>query len=193
MSIDAFLKWLQNSSLAETIRQSLYLFPFLESAHVVGLALVFGTIVVLDLRLMGFASTRRPFKHVESDILRWTWMAFALTAATGSLMFTTNAGVYYHNFYFRMKMILLMLAGLNMFVFELTLGRKVHDWDRASAAPPFGRLVGALSIVIWVGVIFAGRFIGFTTTRAAAVAPPPANVNFDDFLNSGPPSNDAGK
>src|SRR5579862_7452578 len=123
MDIAAFLQWLEATSLANRIRESLLLFPLLESTHVIGLALVLGTIAVVDLRLLGFASQNRPFKLVAKDILKWTWAAFALTALTGALMFTTNATVYYHNFYFRTKMLLLVLAGINMFAFELTLGR----------------------------------------------------------------------
>lgn len=188
MNIAAFLKALEGSGLATKIRESLLLFPLLESTHVIGLALVFGTIAIIDLRLIGLASSQRSFKRMYSDILKWTWAAFALTALTGALMFITNATVYYHNFYFRTKMLLLVLAGINMGAFELTLGRKVESWDKAPSAPPLGRAVGVLSIALWIAVIFMGRLIGFTTTRAAVATPPPAGVNFDDFLNTpGPP------
>ena len=184
MNIAAFLKALEATAVATKIRESLYVFPFLESTHVIGLALVFGTIAIIDLRLIGLASSQRSFKRIYSDILKWTWAAFALTALTGALMFITNATVYYHNFYFRAKMLLLVLAGINMGVFELTLGRKVESWDKSPSAPPLGRAVGVLSIALWIAVIFMGRLIGFTTTRAAVVAPPSNNVNFDDFLNT---------
>jgi len=188
VNIEAFLKALQATALAEKIREALFVFPMLEATHVIGLALVFGTIAIIDLRLIGLASSQRSFKRMYSDILKWTWGAFALTAVTGALMFITNATVYYHNFYFRTKMLLLVLAGINMGVFELTLGRKVDSWDKSPSAPTLGRAVGVLSICLWITVIFMGRMIGFTTTRAAVAAPPPAGVNFDDFLNTpGPP------
>jgi len=188
VNIAAFLKALEATAVATKIRESLYVFPFLESTHVIGLALVFGTIAIIDLRLIGLASSQRSFKRIYSDILKWTWAAFALTALTGALMFITNATVYYHNFYFRAKMLLLVLAGINMGVFELTLGRKVESWDKSPSAPPLGRAVGVLSIALWIAVIFMGRLIGFTTTRAAVAAPPSNSVNFDDFLNApGPP------
>jgi len=187
MNTDAWLQWLESSGLAARIRDSLLLFPLLESTHVIGLALVFGTIAVIDMRLLGIASTQRSFQRMASDILKWTWVAFALTALTGSLMFITNARVYYHNFYFRTKMLLLVLAGVNMFVFEMTAGRTIHRWDKAPSAPPVGKAVGATSILIWIAIIFMGRLIGFTTTRAAVPVPPPSGVNFDDFLGT-PPS-----
>ena len=100
--------------------------------------------------------------------------------------FMTNAGVYYHNFYFRSKMVLLVLAGLNMAMFELTAGKSVAKWDEAPAAPRAGKAAAVASIVIWIAVICAGRIIGFTTTRTAAKTQPPASVNFDDFLGGGP-------
>jgi hypothetical protein len=186
MHIAALLKWLEATGLATRIRDSFFLFPLLESTHVLGLALVFGTIAVIDLRLLGLASTQRSFQRMASDILKWTWGAFALTAATGALMFITNAGVYYHNFYFRTKMLLLVLAGLNMAIFELTAGRTIHRWDKAPAAPAVGKAVAAISIVLWISIIFMGRIIGFTTTRAAVAAPPPAGIDFDNFLESTP-------
>ena len=191
MDITAFLKSLEESGLANRIRDSLWLFPLIESTHVFGLALVFGTIAIIDLRLLGMASTQRSFQRMASDILKWTWAAFALTALTGSLMFITNARVYYHNFFFRTKMLLLLLAGINILVFELTAGRTVRRWDKAPSAPPAGKAVAALSLAIWIGIIFMGRLVGFTTSRAAVVAPPPASANFDDFLQ-GTPSDSGG-
>src|SRR5216683_3710307 len=114
MDVAALLNSLQASGLATRIRDSVYLFPLIESTHVFGLALVFGTIAIIDLRLLGIASTQRSFQRMASDILKWTWAAFALTALTGTLMFITNALVYYHNFFFRTKMLLLVFSGINM-------------------------------------------------------------------------------
>jgi len=182
MDMSALLASLQGSSLAGAIRDSLLLFPLLESAHVLGLALVFGSIAVIDLRLLGLASRGRSFRRMASDILKWTWGAFAVTAVTGALMFVTNATVYFHNTPFRVKMVLLVLAGLNMLVFELTAGRTIHRWDEAPAAPPIGKAVATLSIVLWIAVIVAGRVIGFTTSRATAAEPVPDNINLEELL-----------
>jgi len=191
VDINALLKSLEASGLATKIRDSVFLFPMIESTHVIGLALVFGTIAIIDLRLLGIASTQRSFQRMASDILKWTWGAFALTALTGSLMFITNASVYYHNFYFRTKMLLLALTGINMLIFELTAGRTIHKWDQAPSAPRAGKAVAALSLAMWIGIICVGRLIGFTTTRAAAAPPAPAGVSFDDFLQ-GAPNNSGG-
>src|SRR2546429_6228328 len=95
------LSWLESSQVAGGIRNSLYLFPLIESFHVFGLAMVFGTITIIDLRLLGIASVKRPFSRVAGDVLRGTWAAFGLTVSTGLLMFSTNAAVYYPNSFFR--------------------------------------------------------------------------------------------
>ena len=176
MTIESLLASLQASGLANRIRDSLYLFPLIESSHVIGLTMVFGTIAIIDLRLLGIASTSRPFTRVAGDILKWTWAAFALTVATGLSMFITNAGVYYHNFYFRTKMALLLLAGVNMLLFELTAGRSVHRWDKDKAAPLAGKTIAALSLVLWITIIFMGRWIGFTTTQAQFHAEPDVDI-----------------
>src|SRR5215510_6468697 len=150
MDISTFLASLESSAIATRIRDSLYIFPLIESTHVLGLAMVFGTIAVIDLRLLGVASTRRSFQRMASDILKWTWVAFAVTATTGALMFITNADVYYHNFFFRTKMVMLALAGLNMLVFEITAGRTIHRWDKSASAPIMGKTSAVLSIVLWI-------------------------------------------
>jgi hypothetical protein len=189
MGIPEFLASLEASGLAARIRNSLYLFPLIESSHVIGLTMVFGTIAIIDLRLLGLASARRPYTRVASDILKWTWAAFALTVTTGLLMFITNAGVYYHNFYFRSKMAMLALAGINVMIFELTAARSVHRWDRDAAAPLVGRTVAAVSLLIWISVIFLGRWIGFTTTQTDVKTD--TDVNIDALFP--PRVDDAGK
>jgi hypothetical protein len=187
VDFSAFLKSLEDSGLATSLRGSLYYFPFIESVHVMALALVFGSILVVDLRALGIASTNRSFTRLSTELLRITWGAFAVSALTGSLMFLTNARVYAHNTAFQVKMVLLALAGLNMVLFHLTAGRTVSRWDHATA-PKTGRITAAASLALWLGIILAGRVIGFTTTGAQAKEAPVSTVNFDDFLNNAPAS-----
>jgi len=188
VELASMLDWLQQTSLAVWIRDSLFAFPLIESAHVIGLTLVFGTIAIVDLRLLGVASAHRSFQRLASDTLKWTVGAFVLTAVTGGLMFITNAPVYFHNGYFRAKVALLVLAAINAFVFEVTTRRSVQRWDQAPSAPPLGRAVAVMSLVIWLGVIVTGRMIGFTTTRASLAEPAPVE-NLEDLL--GLPASDS--
>ncbi|MGZ3276072.1 MAG: DUF6644 family protein [Caulobacteraceae bacterium] len=193
MDITPFLKSLEDSAPATAIRNSSYLFPSLEAVHVIALSLMLGTITVVDLRLLGLASKGRSAERVSSEVLTWTWIGFAVVALSGFTMFTTNARVYAHNTAFLIKLALLAVAGANMMVFHLTAARSMHRWDR-TAAPTIGKAAAALSLALWVAVIFAGRVVGFTTTgqQAKEAAPPPSTTNFDDFLtgsaSSGPPA-----
>ncbi len=186
MAIATWLQSVEETGLATGIRDSLYLFPILESIHVMALSVLFGTILVVDLRLLGFASTRRRFVRMSAELLRITWGAFAVAALTGTLMFMTNARVYADNSWFRVKMLLLASAGLNMALFHLTTGRSVARWDSERSAPGLGKMTATLSVVLWIGVIFTGRVIGFTTTGAQARQAAPPTGNFDDFLTGGP-------
>lgn len=179
MDIAGLLASLEASPVATGIRNSFYLFPLIESVHVIGLTIVFGTIAIIDLRLLGLASTNRRFSAIAKDIFTWTWLAFAVTATTGLLMFITNAGSYYQNVFFRAKIALLVLSGLNMLAFELTARKSIQSWDRNASAPAAGKAIAALSLAVWIGVIFLGRWVGFTL-----MAPPePAGeeINLEDL------------
>ena len=177
MDIAALLASLEASSLAVAIRTTIVAFPLIESVHVIGLTLVVGTIMIIDLRLLGLAWTRRPFSLIADEVLRWTWVAFAIAAVTGALMFITNAAAYYQNWYFRAKMLLLVLAAVNMVFFELTDRRRVIAWDRERSAPTAGKIVAVASLAIWIGVIFLGRWVAYAP--AATTPPPGEEVDFE--------------
>jgi hypothetical protein len=159
MSVIAqFCEWLQSTPLAVSISEDW--FPMVESLHVIALATVAGTIFLVDSRLLGLTSPNLRFTYVSERLLPWTWGAFACAALTGSLLFAANAVTYYSNTPFRIKMVLLVLAGLNMLYFQVVTLRGVSTWDsgRPSGA---ARLAAALSLTLWVSIIAAGRWIGF--------------------------------
>ena len=174
MNILELLRSVESSALAGWLRGSLYAFPLIESFHVIGLTMVFGTVVIIDLRLLGLASVHRLFASLASDVIKWTWAAFGLTAATGVLMFSTNPVVYYQNIQFRFKMALLALAGINVLTFNITAGRSVHRWNAEKRAPRSGRLAAVFSLLLWIGVIVLGRWVGFT--RGTDVTTPDSDI-----------------
>lgn len=185
MDITPFLNTLEASAPAAAIRESLVLFPLVEAVHVIGLALVFGTIMIVDLRILGLASRQRVYRTVASELLKWTWATFALTALTGALMFITNPVTYFENGYFRAKMILLVLAGVNMLIFHFTTSGTMERWEDARPSPTAAKIAATLSLCLWIGIIAMGRMIGFSITGAAKEPePPPPDVNFEDFLSS---------
>jgi hypothetical protein len=165
-SVVAFLKWLESTRLAEFIRESEWAFPTIESVHVIALALVVGTIAIVDLRLLGLASTNRSYTGLSREVLPWTWACFGLAVITGSLMFISQPVGYFGNLAFRCKIVLLCLAGINMLVFQLITGRGASEWRQEHAVPLVGKIAASLSLALWIAVVFVGRWIGFTMTPA---------------------------
>lgn len=182
MDLAALFATIETSALAEWLRGSLKAIPVIEAVHVMAIATVFGTIFIVDLRLLGYPDTRRPFTRVSGELLRWTWGAFALAVVTGVLLFIPNATTYFNNTPFLFKMAALVLAGANMAVFHVFTLRTVAGWDRDVPVIPAARLAGILSIVIWTGVIFLGRWIGFTKGYDFGI-PEDVDLNFD-YLGS---------
>jgi hypothetical protein len=139
-----------------------WLFPFFETIHVFSLVAVLGTIAIVDWRLIGFGDRDHSFVALSRQALPWTWAGFALSIVSGALMFVGQIGEYATNPAFLLKMLLLLLAGLNMLAFHFIAWKTVDTWDRQAAPPPGARLAGALSLTFWIGVIACGRWIAFT-------------------------------
>jgi hypothetical protein len=150
------------SSLGTTIAESTWMFPTLETLHVIALVSVLGTIFVVDLRMLGWTSNKFAVTAVAKDTLPWTWGAFVMAALTGSLLFVSKASSYVGNPYFLWKMGMMALAGLNMMYFHFMTWRTVEHWDRDATMPFAVKLAAALSIIFWLAVVFFGRAIGFT-------------------------------
>jgi hypothetical protein len=158
---DAIL-YVEDSAIADAIRENDLLFPTIESVHVVAICLVVGSILVLDLRLLGLASIQRPVSRLVSAILPVTWGAFALAAGSGFLLFLSNATKYLANGCFIAKMLLICAAGVNMLVFHWVSARDLPQWEKDTSPPLRARLAGALSILLWIAVVACGRWIGYT-------------------------------
>jgi hypothetical protein len=137
-------------------------FTTVEVIHVFAVAMVLGTISIMDLRLLGIASTKRPVTELSSMILPFTWAAFAIAAIAGSVLFISRATDYFGNTIFWIKMVLIALAGINMIVFEFITVRGVQQWNLAPTPPEPARLAGGVSITCWVLVLLCGRLIAFT-------------------------------
>jgi len=160
--VTAFLEWLYATGWANAIRENEVAFPWIEGVHVLAITLVVGSISVVDLRLLGVAWRDRPIRRVLGDVLPITWAAFALAVASGFLLFASNAPAYARNPYLQAKMALLLLAGLNMASFHWW-ARRSRNALEASPHPPFrARLAGGVSLLCWLGVVAAARWIGFT-------------------------------
>ena len=161
MDILAFCRWLELQPFPLKIAESTWLFPAIESVHVVALVLVVGSIMLVDLRLLGRSSLNLRVTQIFDEVLPLTWCAFAIAAASGLLLFSSRAAEYYGNVPFRIKLILLACAGINMLVFHLTTFRTVGEWEQRQPFPPHARAAAGLSLLFWISIVVFGRWIGF--------------------------------
>ena len=178
MQAAALIHAIQASAVGEWMRSSLKAMPLVEACHVLAATTVFGTIFVVDLRLLGFPNLRRAFTRISRELLGLTWCAFGLSVITGALMFAANASTYMINTAFRLKLLALLCAGVNMLIFQFFTFRGVAAWDVDVPGPRAARVAGALSILLWVTVVVLGRWIGFTKGYDFSVPDDP-NIKFD--------------
>jgi len=153
---------IEYSSLGTTIAESTWMFPTIETIHVIALVTVLGTIAIVDLRLIGVAGRQLAVTKLSKDTLPWTWGAFLIAAITGSLLFISKASSYMINPWFLGKLAMLALAGLNMMYFHMTTWRAVEHWELDPTFPAAAKVAGWMSLVFWLAVVFCGRMIGFT-------------------------------
>jgi hypothetical protein len=153
---------IERQPYAVAISHSQWLFPCFEIAHVLALTLVVGSVAMIDLRLLGIGNRERAVTELMGSLLPCTWCAYAVAATFGLLLFSSKASTYYLNLPFRIKMICMGLAALNMLIFHGLLERDVATWDRGT--PPLRvRIAGGVSLALWIVIVGAGRWIGFTT------------------------------
>jgi hypothetical protein len=166
MRVMDVLMTLERTKLANAVRGDSgweWLFPNVETLHVLSFAMVFGSILMVDLRLIGFAERNAAVSKLSSEALPVTWIAYLCAVITGSLLFISKAHEYFYNLQFQLKFLCMFLAGVNMLVFHFGAYRRVLAWDRSVPPPTGARVAGVLSILLWLGVITFGRWIGFTT------------------------------
>jgi hypothetical protein len=156
--------WVSEFESSIALRESQYVMPWIFVIHVVGLALFAGTILMMDLRLLGVGYMQTPFSQVQRRLFPWQMAGMAIMVLTGGALVYGNPMNYATNIIFWVKMLAMALAGLNALAFHFITEYTLVDWD-AGAAPPFGaKLAGALSIVLWANVIVAGRLIPYALT-----------------------------
>jgi hypothetical protein len=157
----SFCRWLEQTRVGAGVRESLWLFPAIETLHLLGMAALVGTIAAFDLRLLGWRMRRERVSELAGRLLPWSWAGFAVQVVTGAVLFMSEAVKVYTNPAFRVKMLLIFLAGVHALIFHGTVYRNVATWDDSELLPAGAKVAGFVSIVLWVGIVAAGRFIGF--------------------------------
>jgi hypothetical protein len=161
MSLLPFCQWMADTPGSIALHESLYMYPLVESAHVLTLCLFLGMAIMLDLRLVGVTLTRVPMTEIKRRLGPWMVAGFVVMVITGALLFYAIPVRSYQSVAFRIKVVALILAGVNAWVFHTTIDRKVATWDLDPTPPGAARRAGATSLVLWAIIVVAGRMIAY--------------------------------
>ncbi len=152
--------WLENSALAVVIRQWLWFYPIIEIIHIISLSILFGSIAMFDVRLLGF-SRHLLVTAVARYLLPWSYLSFVAVVLSGFLMFAVDATKIAANPAFRLKLLLLSAAGFNAAFFHGVAFKSVKSWNQSVVTPAIIRILAVLSLGFWTGVIICGRLIAY--------------------------------
>jgi hypothetical protein len=161
MNLQSFWQGLEASAFGDYVAESTWAFPTLESLHVMAFVTVLGSLLVVDLRILGLGWKDVKLTTLSHETLKLTWIAFVFAAITGLMIFCSKATSYVINPYFKLKLVSMALAGLNMVVFQFITWKTVADWDLGKV-PASAKAAATLSLLLWICVVFFGRAIGFT-------------------------------
>ncbi len=156
MPIASFFQWIRDTSLATAVRESALAYPIIMSLHLTSIAVFGGMILMTDLRLLGVAMVSVPIADVIRQLRWWKGAGFVVMVTCGSLMAAAKADQYYANPYFLIKMALLALVGVHALVFRRSVYGNRAEPDRARAMS-----AACLSLVLWLGILSAGRWIAY--------------------------------
>jgi hypothetical protein len=162
------VQWLQDMSMATAIRESAIVFPVILSLHLTGMGLFGGMILMTDLRLLGITLTKHPVSDIVNGLRPWKHLGLTLTATCGILLLWSKAAIYYPNPYLWIKLTLFGLIIIHALVFR-SVYRNVADLDRSPVIPGRAKLAAVLSMILWISVVTAGRWIGYWEPTKPAV------------------------
>jgi hypothetical protein len=161
-----FLRWLDATHFSQWIRDSVYGEPIIETIHVLTLTFFLGFAILLDLRLLGVCMRQRRVSEVLDQFNPCLFFGFAIMIVSGVLLFAGDPLDFYGTIFFKVKMILLVFAGLNVLVFNATIRKRVAEWDLALKTPRGAKIAAVVSLVLWAAIVAAGRAIAY------AIPPP---------------------
>ncbi|MGQ0734323.1 MAG: hypothetical protein ACT4QD_11775 [Acidobacteriota bacterium] len=161
MNLRGWFEYVQEFPTSVAIRESIYGYPALLTAHVVTMCLFAGLVVMMDLRLLGLANRQTPFSEAQRRLFPWQMAGFVLSVITGVLLFYGQPMRYYGKVFYWMKMALVLAAGANAMAFHRGAYRSVGAWDTARTPPAAARLAGALSLAMWALVVVFGRLTAY--------------------------------
>ena len=161
MSLLRFCQWLEGTPASIALHESIWGYPIVESVHVLTLCVFLGLTLMFDLRLLGVTLVRTPASEVAGRLMPWIVAGFVVMVTTGALLFFAIPVKTYLNIFFRLKVAFLLMAGVNVAVFQRTISRSMGQWDLAAVPPLRARLAGGVSLALWAAIVVAGRMIAY--------------------------------
>jgi len=161
MSMLGFAQWVASTRASVSMHESIWMFPIVESVHVLGLCLFMGIAVMWDFRLLGISWSDVPAIEVKRRLMPWMKLGAVVMVVSGIFVYLNDPIRYYTNVFFRIKFVMLALAVLNAWVFETGIHRKIAEWDREVRTPMVAKLAGVASLVLWSAIVIAGRMIAY--------------------------------
>lgn len=163
-------RWLEGTHGSIALHESIWVYPIVESVHVLTLSLFLGLTVIVDLRLLGASLSATPVSRVMRRLGPWMQAGFAVMVVSGALLFYAAPVRTYSNIFFRLKMAFLLMAGLNTAVFHFTTSRTMPQWDLDRRPPTRARLAAAVSLALWAAIAVCGRMIAYNWFDRAPAA-----------------------
>ena len=156
-----FVVWLSETKWSIALHESLYLYPWIESTHVLSICLFFGTLLFVDLKLTGKVFNNLSISEMNRKVLPLTIFGFLVMSVTGLLLFYAIPVRNYQNIFFRIKMLLMVIAGINAFFFHRRMSKEAKIWDKDSSIPKSMKNSALASLALWSSVIISGRMIAY--------------------------------
>ena len=160
-SVKAWCEYIQGLPSSEAFRYSQYVYPATLTSHLLGMCLLLGLVFMMDLRLMGIGNMGTSLSQIQKRLFPWQMAGMVLSFATGFVLFWGEPLRFYANLFFWMKVVLMVLAGVNALAFHMTTYHSVAKWDNDPVPPFAAKVAGVLSIVLWAGVVYSGRLIAY--------------------------------
>jgi hypothetical protein len=156
-----FVQWLNDQRFSVALRGDDWPFPIIETVHILGLGVSVGFVIWVDLRLLGVIMPRERVSEIVSRLEPWAMGGFIIMFISGFLLLLSEPMKCYTALPFRLKVIMLILAGLNVWYFHAKVYPTVAEWDQSPVLPWRARMVGILSLTLWFGIIIAGRWTAY--------------------------------
>jgi hypothetical protein len=170
MSVASIAESIQNIGFLTALRESAWVYPIILATHLTSIAVFGGMILMTDLRLLGWAMRSASVSEMVGQLRAWKRVGFVIMVTCGLLLFLSKAATYYDNPYFQIKMLLLALVGVHAWIFHRSVYGNTAELDRAPEMPGVAKLAACLSLVLWIGILSAGRWIGYFERPAPKTA-----------------------